>query len=445
MNALAARRLDLSGHKSAAAVLDAVKDALASGDYDEGGRTVGVNVKTGKWSEADTKLLTRAALDALSPTKPLVLIFNGYHSAMCNTPALEFHGVQLTSAFGEEHSGMLLEKEAFDLQQRLQGAADDAILDKWVQEQAHRAASLGVTEIVDLEMAHNLPSWTRRVAAGFDTLRVHIGFYLTHVADAEIANLHTGAPVEGCNGLITAGPLKLITDGSLGSQTAYCCDCYPGTDDRGILVFGAKEIEVAAIRGHEAGLRLAFHAIGDDALRETLTALEAAAHKGCPPLPGSTIEHAQLVHVDDLPRFAALGLTASIQPRHLVDDREMCVTFWPGRESRTYAFKSIVDAGIPIRLGSDCPVAPLQPWDALACAISRAAPGDEPFVGEQIIPLDVAYAASTHNGKLTITEGEAADIVILHDNPLECDAAGLRAMVVEGTMLEGRWTYRRTK
>jgi predicted amidohydrolase YtcJ len=438
MNSLAQRRLDLAEYKSAAAVLEAVASAHASGKYDEGGRLVAINVKNGEWP--DMHLLTREALDAIS-TSPLVLIFNGYHSAMCNTSALEFHEIPDAAS----HSGMLLEKVAFDLQQRLQAAADDEIVDQWVFEQAARAASLGVTEVVDLEMARNIPSWKRRCDKGFNTLRVHVGFYPPHIEDAADAGVRDGSTIAG-DGLIKAGPAKIITDGSLGSQTAFCCDPYPGTDNRGILAHDGAEVEALAKRAHQLGLRLAVHAIGDDALRSVLSALEAAARAGAHPLPGSTIEHAQLVHEADLPRFAALNLTASIQPRHLVDDRELCAAFWPGRETRAYAFKSIIDAGIPIRLGSDCPVAPLEPWDALACAISRAGPGEDvgmAFVKDQIIDIHTAYAASTHNGKTSISEGEAADLVILHRNPLECDADQLRAMVVEGTMLGGRWTYRR--
>lgn len=437
MNTLASRRLDLAGYKSAAELLEAVRAAVRSGKYDEGGgRVVGINARNGEWT--DSELLTRTALDDISPTKPLALVFNGYHSAMCNSSALEFYGIDDAT-----HSGLLLESEAFGFQQALQAAADPAVVDKWVTEEAERAASFGVTEVVDLEMAQNLPSWTRRCAKGFNTLRVHVGFYPAHVGDAEEAGLCDGAKIPGCGGLVTAGPVKMITDGSLGSQTAFCCDPYPDTSNRGILTVSGDEVEALAKRANKQGLRVAVHAIGDDALRSALTALEAAARDGAHPLNGSTIEHAQLVHIDDLARFKALNLIASVQPRHLVDDIELCHAFWPGRESRAYAFKSIIEAGIPLRLGSDCPVAQLQPWEALACAITRADEDGPAFVPEQIIPLDVAYAASTHNGKTYLSEGDRADIVILHSDPLAADAKGLRGMVVEGTLLAGRWTYRR--
>ncbi|TXT10594.1 hypothetical protein VHUM_02099 [Vanrija humicola] len=442
MNTLATRRLDLSKARSAAAVLEAVAKHIDDPAYDEGGRFVARDLRNAEWPDADK--LTRAALDAISATKPIVLVYNGYHSIQTNTPGLKLSGRDTDTDEHKDHSGFLVEADAFGFLVHLQDTADANVLDAWVIGEAERAASLGVTEVVDLEFAQSIESWERRTDKGFKSLRVHIGFYPHHLDDALKRGLKTGDAIPGTNDLVTAGPFKLITDGSLGSQTAFCCDHYPGNpDNRGILAFQGDEIDALCLRATTGGLRLAVHAIGDDALRLVLDKLEKHSAAGSHPLRGSTIEHAQLVHLDDLPRFHKLGLIASIQPRHLVDDRELCHKFWPGREPRAYAFKAIVDAGIPIKLGSDCPVAQLDPWEALACAITRAGPGEQPFVKEQIIDLETAYAASTHNGKLHIAEGERADLVVLGSNPLEQDAAGLRAMVVEGTLLGGNWTYRR--
>ena len=249
-----------------------------------------------------------------------------------------------------------------------------------------------MTEIVDLEMTHNLAAWQRRCARGFDVLRVHAGFYDEHVVDAIKLGLKTGDPIPGCNGFVVVGPYKIITDGSLGSQTAFCHDAYPNTSNHGIFAYQPKTLREMIQRGAKHGFEMAIHAIGDQANHLTLRAIADSP----PLLPGSTIEHAQLLDFDDLPLFKSLGLIASIQPRHLVDDRDLCHKFWPGRQRRAYAFKSIVDAGIPIKMGSDAPVAPLQPWEALAVAITRAGEGETtPFCAEQIIDLETAYAGST--------------------------------------------------
>lgn len=435
MNSVASRRLNLYDCTSMAQVLDLIKKALTDPRYDEGGRLVCINLRLANWADRD--LLSIETLDSLSP-KPILIIANGYHSGYMNTPALAIGGYTRQ----DYPEGYMEEGPAFAMWGKLQATADPLILDAWVAAEAADAARLGVTEVVDLEMEHNIPVWQRRVAAGFDKLRVHIGFYAPHVDDAISLGLKSGDAVPNTHGLIIVGPSKMITDGSLGSQTAYCCDPYPGTDNRGLFVFTEDKLAAAMEKATTNGLKLAVHAIGDEAMHITLRTFKAEADAGRHALPGSTIEHAQLVQESDIPMFAELGLIASVQPRHMVDDRDLCHEYWPGREGRTFPFKWFLDAGIPMKLGTDCPVAPLQPWEALAVAISRAGEGEETFCPEHLIELEVAYKASTQNGRLDITEGDRADIVVLDKDPLTLDAAGLRQMVSQGTMVGGNWTYR---
>ncbi|GMK56144.1 hypothetical protein CspeluHIS016_0212000 [Cutaneotrichosporon spelunceum] len=436
MNAIASRRLNFYTALSAKEVLEAVRKAINDPAYDEGGRLVGVNVRVGEWT--DLPDLNREALDAISH-KPIVLILNGYHSGVLNTAALAINGLT-----PEQYpTGVLEEEPAFAMWGKLQETAPTDVVDRWVADEAARAASLGVTEIVDLEMDHNISVWQRRVGNLFDKLRVHIGFYQPHLHEAVNAGLKMGDAVPHTRELVRAGPVKLITDGSLGSQTAYCCDPYPGTNKRGLFVYEEKELANVMGQATTAGLRVAVHAIGDDAMRITLKSFKAEAAAGRKALSGSTIEHAQLVQQSDIETFAGLGLIASVQPRHMIDDRELCHKFWPGREGRTFPFKWFVEAGIPMKMGTDCPVTELQPWEAMACAVSRAGEGQEPFCPEHLIDIKVAYAASTQNGRLDLVEGDRADLIVLAKDPLQLDAAGLRAMQVEGTMLGGNWTYRK--
>jgi len=171
---------------------------------------------------------------------------------------------------------------------------------------------------------------------------------------------------------------------ALGSQTAHCHEPYPGTDDYSVLPYQPKTLVEMAPRGRENGFKLAIHAFGDEANSLTFKTLA----EGPNPLPGSIIEHAQLLDLADLPLFEKLGLIASVQPQNMVDDRETCAKFWRGREHRTWAFRSIIDGGIPMKLGSDCPVAPREPWDALAVCITRAPVGESPMCAEQVIDLE---------------------------------------------------------
>ncbi|WRT69898.1 uncharacterized protein IL334_006889 [Kwoniella shivajii] len=436
LNALTSHRFDLQSCQSAQEVLDQVKHALTLPEYDpeQEMNFVGINMRNSNWSDQDK--LDRKALDALASNRPIFLLFNGYHSMVVNSEGLKLGGYD-----PEKHDGYLYEQEAFTMSRHLSNVKVDT-LDKWMDDEARKAAALGVTEIVDLEMDFNMSSWQRRSAKGSRWLRVHCGMYTEHLSDAIENGYKTGDVVPGTNGLVTVGPYKIVTDGSLGSQTAFCHDHYPGSPDNfGLLAYKPQTLADMIQRGIDNGFRLAVHAIGDHANRLTL---QTIANASSPPLPGSTIEHAQLLDFDDLPLFKSLGLIASIQPCHLVDDRDLCHKFWPGREHRAYAFRSIVDAGVPIKMGSDCPIAPLQPWEAMAVAISRAGQGDEknPFCEEQIIDLEVAWAGSTSNGKVRLEVGDRADLIIIPHNPLHLNAEGLRKVRPIGTMLAGDWTYR---
>ncbi|ODO07722.1 hypothetical protein I350_03296 [Cryptococcus amylolentus CBS 6273] len=436
LNALHSHRLDLQTAKSAQDVLDRVLDAFDDPKYAavKGCNDfTGINMRNAGWP--DPEVLTRQALDKISTKRPIYLFFNGYHSICANSVGLELGGYE-----PEGHSGYLFEDEAFAMA-RVIGKVDVDAMDEWVWDESRYAASLGVTEIVDLEWDFGIPNWQRRYAKGFRSLRVHVGMYTEHLQHSIDLSLKTGDPVPNTNGLITVGPFKIVTDGSLGSQTAFCHDAYPGTPGNfGLKTYEPEELGALVKRGADNGFRMAIHAIGDHANQLTLQTLARAEAI----LPGSTIEHAQLLSHSDLALFKSLGLIASIQPCHLVDDRDLCHKFWPGREGRAYAFRWLVDAGIPIKMGSDCPVAPLQPWEAMAVAITRAGAGDEenPFCKEQIIDLKVAWAASTSNGKSKLEVGDRADLLIISNDPLSCDAAGLRAMKVKGTMLGGDWTHK---
>lgn len=225
-------------------------------------------------------------------------------------------------------------------------------------------------------------TWQRRSAKGANVLRVRCGVYTPFLDDTIARGYKSGMLIPDTNGLVSVGPYKvtfrflqhlppnmtdlilwelgeqILTDGSLGSQTAYCYDCYPGTSNHGLLAYPVPTFRSLVAHAASNGFILAIHAIGD--LANTI-ALETMASLPTPPLPGSTIEHAQLLRTEDLQLFKKLGVVASVQPRHLVDDRKVCEMYWGERSGRAFAFKSLVDAGVELRLGSDAPVASIDP------------------------------------------------------------------------------------
>lgn len=221
-------------------------------------------------------------------------------------------------------------------------------------------------------------------------------------------------------------------------------NCLPlvAANDHGLLNYTPEEFRRYFDTAISSGLRLAIHAIGDKAHSFIFDVLEGLERR---PLPGSTIEHAQLLLLDDLIRFKAQGLAASIQPQHAVDDIELAETFWPGCVERAFPYASLLDAGIEIKLGSDAPVAPLDPWLAMAAAISRCRPGeDKPWHPEQRISTRAAYEASTTGRRTRIRVGDVADLCVLELDPLTAGADEIRSIRVHATMLNGEFTWKET-
>jgi predicted amidohydrolase YtcJ len=279
-----------------------------------------------------------------------------------------------------------------------------------------------VVGIVDLEMAWNLEVWQRRA---LDTLRVEFGVYREHLDRAIELGLRTGERVDE---LLTMGRFKILIDGSLNTRTAYCYDEYPG-GGRGILTVPPEELLPLMTRSWAAGIEPTVHAIGDHATTLALDAFDAIGCRG-------RIEHAQLVSEKDLQRFANLGVTASVQPEHAMDDRDVADHFWAGSTGRAFMLRSLLDAGAELALGSDAPVAPLDPWVTIAAAVTRRRDGREPWHPEQAITPERALAASA---RTTLAVGQPADLVIVDADPSDREA--LWTMPVAATLLGGRFTF----
>ncbi|CAD5996122.1 amidohydrolase [Agreia sp. COWG] len=425
--ALVSRRLDLSETASAADVALLVGDRLRGALAPAAGETlVGHGFRDGLWPDAPDRRL----LDAVAGTRPVVLVSADLHCCWLNSAALSLHG-------HEGHpSGLLREEECFAVTRTL-GLVEPTVLDGWVHDAAAAAAARGVVGVVDLEMAWNLDDWTRRIRSGTTSLRVRFGVYPQHLDRAIELGLATGQPVEGTRGLLEVGPFKVITDGSLNTRTAYCFDEYPGLEglenSRGLLTVPYDELVPLLGRATEAGFVPAVHAIGDHANR---LVLDAFAELGV----GGSVEHAQLVADSDFSRFAELGVTAGVQPEHAMDDRDVADLYWSGRTSRAFALRSLLDAGAELALGSDAPVATLDPWMTMAAAVGRARDGRTPWHPEQSISRQDALAASC-DGRSTLEADSPADIAVVELDPFSASVDDLRRMPVAATLLAGRFTH----
>lgn len=411
-----ARRLDVSRAASAA---DAAALVRTRTDADPGTDVlVGFGFHDALWPD----LPTRELLDAAAGDRPVVLIAGDLHCSWLNTAAFE--------RFAPGAEGALLREDAsFALTSRLT-PSDTATLDRWAAEAAAQAATRGVVGIVDLEYGGNLEVWSRRFADGFRGLRVEFGVYRDRLADAVALGLRTGAPIERTDGLLTMGPFKVISDGSLNTRTALCLHPYPD-GGHGVANLTSAELQADLRFAVDNGIEPAVHAIGDEANRLALDAFEAVGA-------GGRIEHAQLIDRADIPRFAALGVVASAQPEHAMDDRDAADRLWAGRTGDAFPLAALLASGARLAFGSDAPVAPLDPWAAIASAVGRTRDGREPWHPEQRIPASAAVAAST---RTRVAVGEAADLAVVEADPLAASPDGLRAMPVAATLLAGRFTH----
>jgi predicted amidohydrolase YtcJ len=365
---------------------------------------------------------------AAAPGRPVILISGDLHAAWLNRLALVEHGL------AHHETGLLREEDAFTVLRRLDDVPDD-VADAWAHDAARAASARGVVGIVDMEMAWNVDVWQRRIAGGNTQLRVEFGVYTQFLDRAIAEGLRSGQTIPHTHGLLRMGPYKVITDGSLNTRTAYCFAPYPepmeGEGDHGALTIPPEQLEPLMTKAHRAGIRSAVHAIGDQA---NSLALDAFANTGA----AGSIEHAQLLQQSDIRRFAELGVVASVQPEHAMDDRDVAEHHWAGHTERTFPLRDLLDAGATLALGSDAPVAPLDPWVAVSAAVHRSRAGREPWHPEQAITLEEALRAST---RTRVAEGQPADLAILGGDPRSLDADALRNIRVDATLVNGRFTH----
>lgn len=420
--ALAAQREPLGGAVTAREAAALMGRARVLDD----GRRVGSGFRDALWPDEPTLEM----LDAVTGEVPTYLINADVHSVWLNTAAFRREG------FHPAVDGMLREEPAFEISRRL-NAADPAASDRLVADALQAAAGRGIVGVVDLDMAWNAEAWVRRTGAGFDTTRIRFGVYPPQLERALAEGLRTGDAIDAA-GLVEVGSLKIITDGSLGTRTAATSQAYPGDPhNHGLLTVAPEELVALMTQATGGGLSCAVHAIGDVANSRALDAFAASGATG-------TIEHAQLVAHADIPRFARLGVGASVQPEHAIDDRDLTDSIWADQTALPYPLRSLADAGANLLFGSDAPVSPLDPWAAMAAAVHRTRDGRPAWRPEQSLDAGTVLAASTGGGshtRATLMPGDVADLAVIDRDPLAADESALRATKVHATLLAGRLTH----
>lgn len=383
-----------------------------------------VGMRDGLWPSPPT----RALLDDATGAVPTLVVSSDVHCSWPNTAMLRRLGLELEEP-------LLREDAAFAALGAVEGMLDPVALDARVVEALAAAAARGVVGVVDLEFEDAVGAWARPGRAA--PTRVEAGIYRHDLQLAAERGIRTGDAIAH---RARVGRLKVIFDGSLGTRTAWTAHPYgwgasPATS--GVRNVEEAELDQLLATAAEIGLDATVHAIGDAAVTAAIDAFERAGVRG------GRIEHAQLVAGVDIPRMATLGITASIQPEHALDDRELIAALWADRSRDAYRIRSLLDAGVPVVLGSDAPVTPLDPWLGIATAVTRTRGDEAPWQPEEAVALDEAIGISARS---RIAPGEPADLAVLGAPLPEGDdphaiAAALRTMPVALTMIAGEAVF----
>jgi hypothetical protein len=408
----------------------------------------------------DKAVPTREAIDKATPDHPVFVQRLDGHMGLANSLALTLAGITAATPVPDggaivkdargEPTG-LLKDNAMALVTRLVPPPDlSETLMKARAGLAH-AARLGVTTIQDMTTsATELLAYQELRSKGELPVRItsHQNRPIRSLVDAGIA---TGFGDDW----LRIGGIKLFADGAMGSGTAAFYAPY--ADDpttSGLLIQSPEELARQMREADAAGFELVVHAIGDKANATVLDILEAITRETPARQRRARIEHAQVVREVDKKRFAALGVIASIQPTHCIDDMRWAEKrIGHERAADAYDFKSFVSAGVRVAFGTDWFVEPLDPMLGLYAAVTRQFPDGTPaggwFPEERITMAEAvefytagsAYAELTDMRKGRLKPGYLADLVVLSNNVFEIPPRDILSTKTVLTMVGGRVVY----
>jgi len=438
---LAQRQVRLEGTRSLDEAVARVADAAR--ETPPGRWIRGTGWRSSEWSPSVEP--DRHALDAVTGETPAALMAKDGHSLWLNSPALAAANGDLQVPGGVveldergEPSGVLREESAWVFRRRFvfSQVPDEERLDA-MRAGLRIAVSRGVTSVHDKDgWLGDLGLFQRLRDEG--VLNVRVWQSLPHeLLDAlEAVDFRAGLGDDW----LRAGYLKAFMDGTLGSRTARMLD------GSGVEITSREELEQIVRRAARIGWPVAVHAIGDRANRDALDAFEATRDEWAPKGLRPRIEHAQCLAPEDLPRFAQLGVAASVQFSHAPSDRDLADRFWPEKTDGAYAFRSLLESGAVVANGSDAPIEELDPLAGIRAGALRTIDERPAWHPEQAVTVEQALVATCvtpawlcgderRRGKLL--PGFVADLVVLSTDPVE-DVDGCE---VVATIAGGRWVF----
>jgi len=423
---------------------------------------LGGNWDETKWNPPD--MPTKEMIDAVTPDTPVFVSRYDGHMGLANSMALRLAGI--TAQTPDPPGGTVVRDAHGNPTGALKDAAMD-YLDKVIPPLSHDqrmkvvkralayAVSLGVTSVQHMNPDYeDIAVYSELLQRGELTIRIYAAPLVTNVEDqVKIGIRHSfGGP------FLRIGAVKAYADGSLGSGTAYFYEPFLNQgNNRGLLsdeMYPISLMRDRMMKADAAGLQICTHAIGDEGI-STILDLYADVIKAHGEADRRfRIEHAQHMAAKDFDRFAQLHVIASVQPYHAIDDGRFAEAhIGHDRASRTYAFRTFLDHGVRLALGTDWEVAPLDPMQTVYAAVTRATldgknpngwfPEQKLTVSEAIeaYMMGSAYAEFQESEKGSITPGKLADMVLLSDDILSIDSGRIRDTKVLKTFVGGKLVY----
>lgn len=469
--------MDLAGTKSYQEVLDRVGARIK--ESQPGAWIIGRGWDHESWP--DRTLPTHDALSAISPDNPIWLSRVDGHAALANKAAMELAGVDegVSSPAGGEvirdeqgrPTGVFVDN-AEELISRVIPDTVSGDPRAIILEAQARCFEAGLTGVHDMGVHPETARMYRQMADAGE-LKLRISAMIP--SNVALKYMSENVPID--HPVVTVRGCKLYMDGAMGSRGAWLFTPYAdrttGPDGEpyvGLAVSDPAFIEAVAKLALERGFQVATHAIGDRANREVLDAYQRAAETRAP---GSVaelgelgslrylaearfrIEHAQLLSAKDIPRFAALGVIASMQPTHCTSDmRWVEDRVGAGRARYAYAWRSLRRAGAVIAGGSDFPVESHNPFLGIYAAVTRQNLDGEPAGGwnprESIsrmealrsMTIDAAYASFHETSRGSLSPGKFADLIVLDRDVLTCRASDIPSTRVLMTMVGGEFVFK---
>jgi predicted amidohydrolase YtcJ len=425
----------------------------------------------GEWDHDRTfagQLPTAELIDKYVPDRPVFLRRYDGHMAVVNTRVLKLAGITAETADppggvvyrkpGTKEPTGLLRDNAMGLVYRHIPETTDAEIAEAVRAALAEARQVGVTSVQDMDgsgLANRrrlFRLYQQMAHDGSLTLRVDLRWPLAEWESLARLGVQAGFGDDW----VRIGGLKGFVDGSLGSSTAKMFDPFvnePGST--GVFVTPLDKLREYILGADKAGLSVAVHAIGDRANAELLDIFAEVAKRNGPHDRRFRIEHAQHLRPADYPRFKELGVIASMQPYHAIDDGRWAEgRIGAKRCASSYAFRSLLDAGARLAFGSDWSVAPLSPLLGIDAAVNRRTlDGKHPggWFPEQKITvteaveaytLTAAYAAFQEKDRGSLEPGKLADFVVLSRDILaESERDHIAETEVVTTVVGGKVVY----